>query len=328
MGLKVAKELSEKSMEYFGKKEITIGWVATRHYLLEQAAEENQMVGCPNVKFISMFDSNPPAVDMLILDEARHEACASGADLFSKINPKLVLGLDATPYRGDRVKLCFNKRISDAGIRQLIRQGYLTKFNSYMMTKYTVENVVKTYLADKEKWGKTVIYFLTIAECEDAAARLRDNGIRVEVVTGNSDRETQIAAFKAGKLDVLVNVFVLSEGFNCDALQTVFVRDSSKGPTIQMAGRCLRLHKDKQRANVVQSIETKYPFQRYADAEFQFKQNEDGEWEAIGKTEAVKRTSEIMIKRVMNTKVTMPHFLSKNRAKSVWPPKRNSEEVA
>jgi superfamily II DNA or RNA helicase len=39
---------------------------------------------------------------------------------------------------------------------------------------------------------------------------------------------------------VLANCMVLTEGFDEPTLQTVWVRRSGRGPTIQMAGRALR----------------------------------------------------------------------------------------
>lgn len=310
MGLVVCQKILDHAELILGKpaKDVVIGWVATRHNLLEQAEQENELVGCPNIKYISMFDANPPKVDVLVLDEARHEGCTSGANMFQNTDPTIILGLDATPYRSDKIRLCFNKQITDAGIRQLIEIGWLTGYNSYMMDRYDVETVVKTYLADRKKWGKTVIYFHTIEQCEAACAELQRAGVLAEVVTGMTDRSQQIDDFKNNKLEVLVNVYVLSEGFNCSDLNTVFVRDSSKGPTIQMAGRVLRLFPGKEIANVVQSVKTRYPFQRCADPRTQYRQTEDG-WVAIGQTNAVRVMSKEMVTRMIANKVTLPAML-------------------
>src|SRR4051794_15370701 len=60
MGLRGAKDIIELAMELFGVKpeEVGIGWVAHRAKLLKQAKDENLMIGCPNVHYISMFDTD------------------------------------------------------------------------------------------------------------------------------------------------------------------------------------------------------------------------------------------------------------------------------
>src|SRR6476660_4491889 len=58
---------------------VRVGWVAMRRYLLDQARAENEgrRIGV-NAAYISMFDREPPTdVDMLIVDEAQHDAASS-----------------------------------------------------------------------------------------------------------------------------------------------------------------------------------------------------------------------------------------------------------
>ena len=83
-----------------------VGWVAMRRNLLSQAQAENEKrrFGV-NMSTISMFDKQPPQVDLLVVDEAQHDAATSMANLHSIVRPKWTLGLSATPYRTDRIKL-------------------------------------------------------------------------------------------------------------------------------------------------------------------------------------------------------------------------------
>ena len=58
-----------------------------------------------------MFDRDPPTgLDLLVVDEAQHDAAQSMAVLHQRIRPRFILGLSATPFRADRVKLCFDTR--------------------------------------------------------------------------------------------------------------------------------------------------------------------------------------------------------------------------
>jgi hypothetical protein len=229
MGLLTARALQER----LG---VRVGWVAMRRYLLAQAREENESrrIGV-EATFLSMFDRDPPTgLDLLVADEAQHDAAQSMAHLHQRIRPRFILGLSATPFRADRVKLCFDSAIEDAGIQGLIEDGYLSPYHHYTLPRHTPEAVVQFYLKDRPRWGKSLFYFHTLGRCAEADGLLRAAGVRSEVVTGNSDRERQLEAFRGGRCDVLVNCMMLSEGFNCPELKTVFCRPSCRSVTIQM----------------------------------------------------------------------------------------------
>ena len=311
MGLSIAKRLSEEDG-------YSIGWCAMRKHLLIQAATENrEKVGIPNIEFFSMFDKNPPPVDILILDECQHSATESAVTIYQKCNPKLELGLTATPYRVDRMKLCFSRVIRDAGIRSLIDQGYLSPYNQYVFNEeWTPENVAKVYLSDPIGWGKSVIYFLTKEHCDTCAELIRAAGIGCEVVWAGSDQETQIDSFMAGEIPVLLNILILTEGFNCPELNTVFVRPGSKGPTIQMSGRVFRRAPGKSHAQIVQNNTTNWPFTRIASCEQKFVFT-DGQWDnrsTIG--DKVAHASKASIMAISRIPTTMPQFILNKRAKS------------
>jgi superfamily II DNA or RNA helicase len=89
-----------------------------RRYLLEQARAENETkrIGV-EASYLSMFDRDPPAsLDLLVVDEAQHDAAQSMALLHQRVRPHFILGLSATPFRADRVKLCFDNVLKDADI--------------------------------------------------------------------------------------------------------------------------------------------------------------------------------------------------------------------
>jgi superfamily II DNA or RNA helicase len=259
---------------------ISVGWCAMRRNLLVQVCRENKTRGFGlTLSPISMFDKNPPKVDLLIVDEAHHDATHSMATLHAKIAPKYVLGLTATPYRADRVGLCFQKVIKEAGIFSLVRDGYLARFDHYTLPRYSPEAVASAYLADPGRWGKSVMFFHTEEQCLEAVGRLRAGGVRAELVMASSDKLRQIDDFEEGKVDVLVNMLILTEGFDCPALETVFVRPSNRASSIQMAGRVLRQYEGLQK-KIVQCQKTKHPFTRYAPVHGQYLFDGEG-WIAL-----------------------------------------------
>lgn len=305
MGLLVAAGLQRE----LGLK---VGWVAMRRYLLAQAKEEAAERGIPiQAEFISMFDKNPPAnLDLLVVDEAQHDAAGSMATLHNIIRPRFILGLSATPFRADKVKLCFDTSIRDAGIRTLIEDGYLSRFRHFTLPTYTPESAAEFYLRERERWGKTVFYFHTIPQCERAAALLRKGGARVEVVTASGDRDAQLEKFENGELDALVNCIVLAEGFDCPSLQTVFCRPSEKGITVQMCGRVLRKHAGTPVKNIIQCQKTRWPFVRTASAELQYVW-EGEQWRSLQVNPRIQQVAMNTMHALARTNVELPEWLKK-----------------
>ncbi len=266
MGLLVAKLLQEE----FG---VRVGWAAMRRNLLAQTAAENdaKAIGVDPLVVVSMFDKNPPpGIELLIVDEAQHDAAASMAHLHNTLRPRWILGLTATPFRTDKMKLCFDRVLRDVGIHQLIADGYLSRYDHFSLPAHTPDGVADAYLRNPARWGKSIVFFRTRAECAAFETRLHAGGATCETVTGDSDREAQLARFRSGETVVLANCMVLTEGFDSPDLRTVFCRDSAKGPTVQMGGRVFRTHPDLPFKQIVQSRATKWPFTRIAAARRQY----------------------------------------------------------
>jgi superfamily II DNA or RNA helicase len=306
MGLLVAKALQ-------GRLGVRVGWVAMRRYLLEQARAENEArrIGV-EAAYLSMFDRDPPSgLDLLVVDEAQHDAAQSMALLHQRVRPRFILGLSATPFRADRVKLCFDSVLKDAGIRTLIQDGYLSPYHHYTIPRHTPETAVEFYLRDRPRWGKTLLYFHTLEQCHAADRLLRAAGVRSEVVSGDSDREAQLEAFRTGALDVLGNCMMLAEGFDCPELKTVFCRPSCKGVTVQMGGRVLRKHPDHPFKQIVQCGKTPWPFLRTAAAEQQFVWS-DGRWCSLKANPFIQQVAGRALQALAQSSAELPKFLQRH----------------
>jgi len=289
---------------------VRVGWVAMRRNLLTQAAAENdaKQIGA-RCAWISMFDRDPPRpLDMLVVDEAQHDAANSMAHLHQLIQPRYILGLTATPFRSDRIKLCFDSVLRDAGIHPLIQDGYLSQYHHYTLPAYSPQSVADFYLGDRRRWGKSIAYFHTLDQCYAAQRLLHAGGVRCDVVTGSSDREAQIEAFRAGRLDVLVNCVVLIEGFDCPELQTVFCRPSCKGATIQMCGRVLRKHPGLPFKQIVQCRKTPWPFLRTAKAAQTYAW-QDGEWRTLQANPHINTIACQTLRALASIQVELPAYV-------------------
>ena len=261
MGLQIVKSLMEESAE-----KLTCAWVAPRHYLLKQLMESNCNFDLP-IKTVSMFTKPEKAerFDIVVIDEAHHEATASFINLFVKMRPKYLLGLSATPLRTDKIKLAFSATVNECNIHQLIQEGYLSRFNSYIIENFDPETVAKHYLAREKEWGKTLVFMPTLEQCAQFEAIIKEAGKKCLFIRSGDEQARE--KFENGVSPLAVNCQLLTEGFDMPELQTVFVRSSSRLPMIQMAGRVLRKHPDKKIANIVQAKNTRFQAKKMAEPE-------------------------------------------------------------
>lgn len=307
MGLALARQLQQAHG-------MRVGWCAMRRNLLKQAQAQNESGGFGvDMRLISMFDKTPPQVDLLVVDEAQHDAALSMANLHGVIQPRKVIGLSATPYRADRLKLCFEKVIRDAGIHELIQAGYLSKYHHFTIPQYNPVNVAETFLREPERWGQSLIFFHRLEQCRACQDTLAAGGVQAEVVTASSPREKLIDAFAAGELKVLINMMILSEGFDCPSLKTVFCRPSGRGCTVQMAGRVFRRCPELAFKQVVQCEATRHPMPRTATPEEQYLWT-DNAWRAVKANRQIAEICKHMRRLIARTQVKLPDFVKQHRS--------------
>ena len=320
IGMMAAKIIQEKSTVPLG-----ICWVAMRRNLLAQASRENIEKGfnLRDVHFTSMFDKLARETVklktsghqiLLVLDEAHHDSTDSSANIFNVVKPTYVLGLSATPYRTDKMALCFEKVIKDAGgIHQLISAGYLSRYDHYTIDSWEPKIVVERFAAEPERWGKSVMFFKNLEECFLTRTLLDAHGFKSEVVTGESDAEQQIDDFQRGNVKILINCMKLTEGFDCGDIKTVWVRDSSKGTSIQMAGRVFRIHKSTPIKQVVQGLNTSHPITKTANARMQYRWHAGQGWISLTVNPLIDLMAHNARMAIARTDVSMPCFISSRK---------------
>lgn len=316
-----------------GLEDCIVAWVAMRRNLLKQAERENirHNIGVKDIEFVSMFERDIPEhllpefrtrKLLLMIDEAQHDAAATMAHMHDMLRPDMVLGCTATPYRTDNVKLCFDRVIRDCGIHQLIMDGYLSQYHHFTVKNYGPAEYARHYLMEPERWGKSIFYFHTVQQCEEFRGLLNAAGVPVEVVTAFSDRDLQLELFTSGEVNVLANCGLLSEGFDCPDLQTVWCRDSGRGVTIQMSGRVFRTHPNYANHNnpaprfkqIVQSMTTRYPMQRTAHPKMSYVW-ENEQWLSLEVNPKIDDVYEEVQSMIARTPVTLPTFITNKMAK-------------
>lgn len=326
MALVMAKVLQSKYPD------LVVGWVAMRRNLLRQVQAENEakQINLRNFHPTSMFEHQPPELlkarregkkILLIIDEAQHDAASSCSHLHNIIQPDFVLGMTATPFRTDSMKLCFSKVIKDAGIHQLIQDGYLSKYHHYTIPDWRPKTVANFYANDQDRWGKSIFYFLTTDACMELHSHFNALGVSSDVVTGattHAFRDEQIARFRGGETQCLINCMVLTEGFDDPSLQTAWVRDSGKGPTMQMAGRAFRKYPAIAYKQVVQSQLTRWPMIRTAMPDEQYLWQSD-EWRTLKVNPKLNEINNNARLAIAMTEVELPKWLVDKKSKKGRP---------
>lgn len=301
-----------------------VGWCAMRSTLLNQAHEDNYDLGInvEGLTTISMFDSNPPTkdkdgrpIEILVVDECQHDAAASMVHLHANIKPRYVLGLSATPYRADKVRLCFEKVIQDAGIRQLMELGYLSKYHKFAIPQWKPECVADHYLMEPERWGQSAMYWLTEEDAVACHERLLAGGAKAGLLLGRMhkrERDDVMEKLEAGEINVVNNLILLTEGWDYPALKTAWVRDGSKGPTIQMSGRAFRKHPNHAFKQVVQSVNSRWPIERTAHPAAVFTWDED-RWLGLQATDRVEQVAVSALRAISKVQVVIPKLIMEKR---------------
>jgi len=308
MGLLIIQKLQAQA-----NGRLRVNWVASRRHILEQTQDLNDSFFHCDVNMVSVFASNPPKADLVVLDEAHHEATQSCLEMYENTGNTRTLGLSATPMRTDRMRLSFQTSVRCCGIQRLINMGILAPYHSYKLPEWNVELAAKVFCEAAERWGKTLVFFQTIRECQAFKRILEDQGIGCEVVTAQSNRDSQLDAFIAGDVQVVANVSVLSEGFDLPELQSVFLRDASRLPTIQMAGRGLRRADGKTHCNLVQNSTSPYPVERIAVPAEGFRYMKNKWLSCSGNTQIILDTLEQSMKLLEGRKIHLPRYLSSGR---------------
>lgn len=219
-----------------------------------------------------------PGADVLVIDECHHSV-AKSYEAVLKLYPEAeVLGLTATPMRYDGRGLNdagFEAIVVGATTMQLGAAGYLTlpriwgianrelvdlkgiKIDAYgdfakgeAASRMSRPEIIGCHVEHYEKYGvgrSAVVYACTIEHAKSIGVRFSIAGHEVEYLfgpdhTSNRERERILTRLQKGERVVVVNVEVLTEGWDCPAAKVCIVARPTRSWTLhmQMIGRFLR----------------------------------------------------------------------------------------
>lgn len=212
---------------------------------------------------------SPDYFDTIIIDEAHHAISDSYQNVLNHFYDAKVLGVTATPDRGDMKNLgqVFDSLAYEYTLPKAIKEGYLspikaqtipleldlrgvstqagdfkasdidTALDPYLMQ---IADEMKKYCANR----KTVVFLPLVKTSQKFTEILNSKGFRTAEVNGNSDNRTEVLTdFENGKYNVLCNSMLLTEGWDCPSVDCVIVLRPTKvrGLYCQMVGRGTRL---------------------------------------------------------------------------------------
>jgi DNA repair protein RadD len=203
-------------------------------------------------------------------------------------NPRLrLIGLTATPFRMSTGAICapdniLNSVCYEIGVRELIVQGYLCPLISKagrdkadtqtlhvragefvageveaLMDQDTLVESACREILDYTRGRRSCLVFTSgVGHGRHVAETLRGMGAGAETVfgeTSNGERDRVLWDFKAGRLKYLVNVNVLTTGFDAPNIDCVAMLRPTLSPGLyyQMVGRGFRLCEGKENCLVL-----------------------------------------------------------------------------
>lgn len=207
--------------------------------------------------------------DTIIIDEAHHAISESYQNVLRHFPAAKVLGVTATPDRGDMKDLgsVFESLAYEYTLPQAIKEGYLSPIKAVTIPLtldisgvathagdfkasdidtaldpylYQIADEMLKYCAER----KTVVFLPLVKTSQKFRDILNERGFMAAEVNGESEERAEILeAFDKGKYNVLCNSMLLTEGWDCPSVDCVVVLRPTKvrGLYCQMVGRGTRL---------------------------------------------------------------------------------------
>ncbi len=227
------------------------------------------------------------SVDYIVVDEFHHAAALSYRRMINALSPSFLLGLTATPFRGDQqdvLELCNGNVVVNYELRQGIEFGVLCPYHyfgcfddvdysdvKYNGSRYDVADLERALIIPERdaaiisKWrekadGKpTLAFCVSHAHAERVKQSFRDQGVVSEVYLATTPQEVRSelrSQMRAGELKVLCVVDVLNEGADMPFIECLlFLRPTeSKRVFFQQLGRGLRRFFGKGHCTVIDFI--------------------------------------------------------------------------
>jgi superfamily II DNA or RNA helicase len=263
---------------------------------IEQAERKAGRVDVVVASVATLGRNNTPRIEeypkdyfkSIVIDEAHHAAAPSYRRIIDYFSPDFLLGVTATPQRSDSTRLIdvFDEIVYYRTIQDLIQEGWLSPLVGYRVKTSTdiseveIQNGEYSQSQLEEKIDnpernahvvaayrnlamdkKALVYASGVRHAENLALSFRQASVETAVIVGTTpreERETILAQFAKGQISVIVNVGVLTEGFDEPSLEAIIIAKPTRSTLLytQIVGRGTRLFEGKEHCIIVDISDT------------------------------------------------------------------------
>lgn len=263
---------------------------------IEQAERKAGRVDVVVASVATLGRNNTPRIEeypkdyfkSIVIDEAHHAAAPSYRRIIDFFSPDFLLGVTATPQRSDSTRLIdvFDEIVYYRTIQDLIQEGWLSPLVGYRVKTSTdiseveIQNGEYSQSQLEEKIDnpernahvvaayrnlamdkKTLIYASGVRHAQNLAVSFKQASVETAVIVGTTPREERekiLAQFATGQISVIVNVGVLTEGFDEPSLEAIIIAKPTRSTLLytQIVGRGTRLFKGKEHCIIIDIADT------------------------------------------------------------------------
>ena len=257
------------------------------------ASAFNVPIKAVSIQWLSKhYDEIEEEPGMIVIDEAHHALAKTYKGMWDRFPKAKFLGLTATPCRlnGKGFTDLFDVLVQSWSVPEFISKGRLATYDfvsikSDGVTQRLIDSLQKRgadgdyqnkemdMLLNKkpsierlyqslEEFGKDrkgIVYAINISHAQKITKLYQEHGVKaiaIDSKTPATERQQDIDAFKKGDIQVLVNVDIFSEGFDCPDVEFVqLARPTlSLAKYLQMVGRGLRVAKGKKNCVIIDNV--------------------------------------------------------------------------
>jgi superfamily II DNA or RNA helicase len=214
--------------------------------------------------------------DYIVIDEVHHGGAKSYQSLINYFTPKFMLGMTATPERGDNFDIyeLFHHNIAyEIRLHDALREELLCPFHYFGISDIEVDGELITektavkkltadervnHIIEKSRFYSYsgdklhgLIFVSRVEEAIELTEKMKNRGIRCEVLTGedsDNKREKTILDLEEGKIEYIITVDIFNEGVDIPCInQVILLRPTESSIVyIQQLGRGLRKYDGKE----------------------------------------------------------------------------------
>ncbi len=255
--------LRDKKIVIYGEEDIDEADVVFA--MIQTLSKENHMT-----KF------SPDYFDYIVIDEVHHGGAKSYQSVLNYFIPKFLLGMTATPERGDNFdiyKLFDNNIAYEIRLHDALKEELLSPFHYFGISdieidgelineksgikKLTADARVKHIIEKSRFYGYSgdkihgLIFVSRIDEALLLEEKFQERGVKAIALTGDDSdekRERSITQLENGEIEYIITVDIFNEGVDIPCVnQVILLRPTESSIVyIQQLGRGLRKYPDKE----------------------------------------------------------------------------------